>query len=146
MIYWSRDTSVGMATGYDLGDRETGVRVPVRSRIFTSPIIQTGSGVHPTSYTVSTGSSFPGIEADLSTPTSAEVNKMWIYGFHECPVLESGRNRAGHGLDGQGIAVRFPDGKRNRLWTHQTYYSVVTASEARRRDVQITIQHLPIPT
>jgi hypothetical protein len=33
----SRDSSVGIATGYGLDDREAGVRVPVRSRIFTSP-------------------------------------------------------------------------------------------------------------
>jgi hypothetical protein len=47
-------------------------------------IVQTGSGVHPTSYIMGTGGSFPGVkrqgpEADHSTPTSAEVKKMWIY-------------------------------------------------------------------
>jgi hypothetical protein len=47
-------------------------------------VVQIGSGVHPTSYTMGTGSSFPGVkrpgrEADHSPPTSAEVNKMWIY-------------------------------------------------------------------
>jgi hypothetical protein len=45
---------------------------------------QTGSGVHPTSYTTGTGSSFPGVkrpgrEADRSPPANAEVKKMWIY-------------------------------------------------------------------
>jgi hypothetical protein len=44
----------------------------------------TGSGVHPTSYTMGTGGSFlgvkrPGREAEHSPPTSAEVKKMWIY-------------------------------------------------------------------
>jgi hypothetical protein len=43
-----------------------------------------GSGVHPTSYKMGTGGSFPGVkrygrEADHSPPTSAEVKKMWIY-------------------------------------------------------------------
>jgi hypothetical protein len=33
----SRDSAVGIATGYGLDDREIGVRVPVLSRIFTSP-------------------------------------------------------------------------------------------------------------
>jgi hypothetical protein len=33
----SRDSIVGIATGYGLDDLEVGVRVPVRSRIFTSP-------------------------------------------------------------------------------------------------------------
>jgi hypothetical protein len=47
-------------------------------------IVQTGSEVHPTSYTMGTGGSFPGgkrlgREVDHSTPTIAEVKKMWIY-------------------------------------------------------------------
>jgi hypothetical protein len=33
----SRDSSVGIATGYGLDDRRLGVRVPVGSRIFSSP-------------------------------------------------------------------------------------------------------------
>jgi hypothetical protein len=33
----SRDSSVGIATGYELDDREVGFRVPVGVRIFTSP-------------------------------------------------------------------------------------------------------------
>ncbi|PNF25498.1 hypothetical protein B7P43_G05939, partial [Cryptotermes secundus] len=48
--------------------------------------IQSGFGVCPTSYTVGTGSTFPGVkqpgcEADHSPPTSAEVKKMWTYTF-----------------------------------------------------------------
>jgi hypothetical protein len=47
-------------------------------------VVQTGSGVHPTSYPMGTGGSFPGVkrqgrEADHSSPTSAKVKKMWIY-------------------------------------------------------------------
>jgi hypothetical protein len=47
-------------------------------------VVQTGTRVHPTSYTMGTGISFPGVkrprrEADHSPPTSAEVKKMWIY-------------------------------------------------------------------
>jgi hypothetical protein len=38
IIYiWSRNSVVGIATGYGLDDREVGVRVPVGSRIFSSP-------------------------------------------------------------------------------------------------------------
>jgi hypothetical protein len=33
----SRDSSVGIETGYGLNDRGVGVRVPVGSRIFSSP-------------------------------------------------------------------------------------------------------------
>jgi hypothetical protein len=36
-IHKSRDSAVGIATGYGLDHREVGVRVPVRSRTFTSP-------------------------------------------------------------------------------------------------------------
>jgi hypothetical protein len=36
-LYVCRDSSVGIATGYRLDDREVGVRVPVGSRIFFSP-------------------------------------------------------------------------------------------------------------
>jgi hypothetical protein len=47
-------------------------------------VVQTGSGVHPTSHTMGTGSSSPGVkrpgrEVDHSPPTSPEVKKMWIY-------------------------------------------------------------------
>jgi hypothetical protein len=61
--------AVDIATGYGLDDREVGVRVP----------IGTGSGVHPTSYPMSTGGSFPGGKADHLPPASAELKKMWIY-------------------------------------------------------------------
>jgi hypothetical protein len=47
-------------------------------------IDKTGSGAHPTSYTMGTRGSFPGVkrpgrEADHSPTTSAEVKKIWIY-------------------------------------------------------------------
>jgi hypothetical protein len=37
MYSWSRDSAVGIATGYGMDDWEVGVWVPVGSRIFTSP-------------------------------------------------------------------------------------------------------------
>jgi hypothetical protein len=60
------------------------VRVPVGSKFSLLYIVQTGSGVHPISYKMGTGSSFPGVkrqgrEADHSPPTSAEVKKTRIY-------------------------------------------------------------------
>jgi hypothetical protein len=53
-------------------------------RIIKKKLVQTGSGVHPTSYPMATEGFFPGIkrlvrEADHSRPASAEVKKMWIY-------------------------------------------------------------------
>jgi hypothetical protein len=62
-----------------------GVRVPVGKKFLLLHIVQTGSGVHPTSYKMgTTGGSSPGVkrqgrEANHSPPTSAEVKKMWIY-------------------------------------------------------------------
>jgi hypothetical protein len=59
----SRDSAVGIATGYRLDDQGVRVRVPVGSRIFSYHVVQTGSGVRPTSNAVGTGDSFPGNKA-----------------------------------------------------------------------------------
>jgi hypothetical protein len=60
----SRDSIVGIATGYELDDQEVGVRVPVGTRIFIFlHVVQTGSGVHPTTYPMGTVGSFPGGKA-----------------------------------------------------------------------------------
>jgi hypothetical protein len=59
----SRDSSVGIATVYGLDDPGVGVRVPVWSRIFSSPRRPQGPGVHPTSYPMCRGGSFPGDKA-----------------------------------------------------------------------------------
>jgi hypothetical protein len=57
---------------------------PLKSPLYLIDVVQTGSGAHPTYYTMGTGGSFPGVnrpgrEADHSPPTSAEVKEMWIY-------------------------------------------------------------------
>jgi hypothetical protein len=44
-----RDRVVGIVTGYWLDDQGVGVRVPVGYKIFTSPIVETGSEVYPIS-------------------------------------------------------------------------------------------------
>jgi hypothetical protein len=56
----SPDSVVGIATSYGLDDRGVGVRLPVGSRIFTSP---NRPEVHPTSFPMGTGASFPGGQA-----------------------------------------------------------------------------------
>jgi hypothetical protein len=81
--YWSWDSSVGIATGYELDDRGVGFRIPVAARIFstssrpvlgpTQPPIQWVPGA------LSPGVKRQGHEADHSPPTSAEVKKMWLY-------------------------------------------------------------------
>jgi hypothetical protein len=76
----SRDSAVGIATGYGLDDRGVGVRVLVGPKGFllsmsyrpalwpTQPLIQWV-----------TGKKRPGCEADHSPPTSAEVKNTRIY-------------------------------------------------------------------
>jgi hypothetical protein len=77
----SRDSAFGIATGYGLDGLGVGDRVPVESRIFSSHVVQTGSGAHPDSYPMGTGGAVspgvkrPGREADHSHPTSAEAKK-----------------------------------------------------------------------
>jgi hypothetical protein len=55
---WSRDSSVGIATGYGLEEGGVGVRVPVGHEFSLPHVVQTGSGGHPTSYKMGTGGSF----------------------------------------------------------------------------------------
>jgi hypothetical protein len=80
-----RDSVVGIATGYELDDLGVGVRVPVGSRIFSSPrrphrllgppnLLSNGyQGLYPR------GQSGRGVKLTYSPPASAEVKKMWIY-------------------------------------------------------------------
>jgi hypothetical protein len=79
----SRDSVVGTATGYGLDDRGVRVRVPVGSRIFSSPrhlhrfcgppnlLSNEYRGLSP-------GLKWQGREADHSLPVSVEVKKIWI--------------------------------------------------------------------
>jgi hypothetical protein len=81
----SRGSSVGIATGYGLADREVGVRVPVGKRIFAFPYRPDRlSGAPSFLSNGHWGLFLPGVkrqgrEADHSPPTSAEVKKTWIY-------------------------------------------------------------------
>jgi hypothetical protein len=60
----SRDSSVGIALGYGLDVRCTGVRFPAGAGNFSlHHRVQNGSGGHPTSYPMGTGGSFPGSKA-----------------------------------------------------------------------------------
>jgi hypothetical protein len=80
-----RDSSVGIATDYGLDDRMSGVRIPAMAENFSvHHHVQNGSGIHPPSYPMGIGSSFPGVkrpgrEADHSPPTSVEVKNAWSY-------------------------------------------------------------------
>jgi hypothetical protein len=71
--YRSRDSSVAIATGYGMKDGGVGVRVPIRQEFSLLHVVQTGSGVHTTYYTMGTRDSFH------SPTTSAEFKKIWIY-------------------------------------------------------------------
>jgi hypothetical protein len=77
----SRDSSVGIALGYGLDDRGTGVRFPAGARNFSlDHRVQNGPGAHPACYPMATRGSFLGVkrlrcEADHSPPSSAEVKE-----------------------------------------------------------------------
>jgi hypothetical protein len=60
----SRDSSVGIVTGYGLDDRGSLVRFPAGAGNFSlHHRVQTGSGAHPASYPMGTRGSFPGGKA-----------------------------------------------------------------------------------
>jgi hypothetical protein len=67
---------VCIATGYLLDNRRVGVRVPVGSRIFSSPY-RLGPSQPPIQWL--RGVKRQGREADHWPPTSTEAKKMWIY-------------------------------------------------------------------
>jgi hypothetical protein len=78
----SRDSAVGIATVWTTNGSEFESRRDQEFSLLHA--VQTGSGVHRTSYPMRTGALSPGVkrpgrEADCSPPTSAEVIKMWIY-------------------------------------------------------------------
>jgi hypothetical protein len=51
----SRDSSVGIALGYGVDDRGSGVRFPARAGSFSlHHRVQSGSGAHPASYLMGT--------------------------------------------------------------------------------------------
>jgi hypothetical protein len=83
----SRDSSVGIANGYGLDGQGVAVRVPVESRIFSSPRLPNQLWGSPSLISngyqgvVSTGVKRPRREADHSAPNTAEVKKMWLYTF-----------------------------------------------------------------
>jgi hypothetical protein len=83
-IIRSRSSAVPIATGYGLDDRGFGVRVPLGSRIFSSPCRLDRLWGPLSLLSNAYRGSFPGVkqqrrEADHSPPTTAEVKKTWIY-------------------------------------------------------------------
>jgi hypothetical protein len=83
LLMGSRDSSVGIATGYVLDDQGGGSSSPGRVKNFHFSILSRSALGSP-SYKMGTEGSFPGVkrqgrEADHSPPTSAEMKKMWIY-------------------------------------------------------------------
>jgi hypothetical protein len=76
----SRESSGGIVSDYGLDDRAIVVRSSAGAKDFSSSLcVQTGSGAHPASCTMGIGGSFPGgkarpgLDADHSPPSSAEV-------------------------------------------------------------------------
>jgi hypothetical protein len=76
LLFRSRNSSVGITTGYELGGRAS---IPGRARnVSLLYSIQTGSKAYPASSPMGAGNTFPGVkrlgrEADHSPPSSSEV-------------------------------------------------------------------------
>jgi hypothetical protein len=76
----SRDSVVGIATGYGLDDRGVEVRVPVGSIIFCVPRHPDWFWGPPSLLSSGyPGVKRPGREADHSSPTSTDVKNTWMY-------------------------------------------------------------------
>jgi hypothetical protein len=83
-LHVSRDSAVGIATGYGLDDRGVEFESREGQEFSLLHVVQTGAGAPPISLSnrqrgLSPGVKRQGREADHSPPTSAEVKKMWIY-------------------------------------------------------------------
>jgi hypothetical protein len=80
-IAFSRDSSVGIATGYWLDDRGIRVRVLVKNFLFAASrlALEPTQPIQWVSGVLSQGAKRSGREGDNSPPTSAEVKKTWIY-------------------------------------------------------------------
>jgi hypothetical protein len=57
----NRDSVVGIATGYRLDDRSVGLESRQSHEFSLLHVVQTGSGVHPTSYPMGTGGKAAGV-------------------------------------------------------------------------------------
>jgi hypothetical protein len=81
----SRDSAVGIETGYGLDNQRVGFRVPVRvTNFFFSTSSRPALGPTQPPFQWLPGILTPrvkwqGREADHSFPASTEVRKMWIY-------------------------------------------------------------------
>jgi hypothetical protein len=85
----SRDSSVGIATGYGPDDRRSRVRFPAGAGNFSlHHRVQNGSGVRPAGS--SPGSKATGREADHSPPSSAGVKECVVLYLHS-PTTPSWR-------------------------------------------------------
>jgi hypothetical protein len=69
-LFHSRNSVVGIATGYGLVDQWVGVRVSEGARILLLHVVQTSSKVHPISSPMGAGGSFPGSKGKKSRSQS----------------------------------------------------------------------------
>jgi hypothetical protein len=78
----SQDSTVGIATGYRLDNRQVGVRISVGSEIFSAssrPALGSIQSIQWVPEGLSPEVMWPGHEADHSLPASAKVKKIWIH-------------------------------------------------------------------
>jgi hypothetical protein len=77
---WSWVSSGSMVSDYGLDDRAIGVRSPAGAKEFSSSLcVQTGSGAHPASCRMGTGSPFPGGKS-AAAAWRWPLNPIWCRG------------------------------------------------------------------
>jgi hypothetical protein len=77
LIFWSRDSSVSIVTGYGIGGL---CLIPGRSKIFLFFIVdRPAMEAHEISYQMATGIKRPGREADHSPPCSVEIIEAHVF-------------------------------------------------------------------
>jgi hypothetical protein len=61
--FGSRDSAVGIVTGYEIESLEVGIRVPIGQYLSSFHVVQKDSGAHPTSYSMGTRGFFTVVKA-----------------------------------------------------------------------------------
>jgi hypothetical protein len=83
--WWSRDSAVGIATGYGLDGQGSKFESRLAQDFSPLHVLQTGSGAHLAYYRMGNVGSFspavkrPGRKAEHSPPASTEIKNTCIY-------------------------------------------------------------------
>jgi hypothetical protein len=113
---WSRNSSVGISTGYGLDDQVVRVPSPCRVNNFLY-VVQTGSGAHSAFYSMGSGEFFPGVKA--AGVRSWPLSSIYCRGKRKCgsvrPVPHAHSRHSAYHKDNFTITV-----PRSRSWRYSS--------------------------